>query len=823
MQKLLAVIVALTMLLTLLPAGMLSVSAVTTSDGFVYTVSNGTAIITGYSGNLKAITVPATVNGYSVTAIGKKAFANHTALTSVTISSGIKTLSESVFYECTNLTRVNIPKTVTTIGDKSFLKCEKLTTITVASTNTNFSAVDGVLFNKKRTTLLQYPSGKSGITYAIPSTVTAIGDHAFAYSNNLTSMTVPSGVTSIGRYAFYYCSNLASVSIPSSVTSVGNYAFYRCSDLTSLVIPSGVTTIGTYAFCYCTGLTSITIPKSVTNIGYYAFYHCVKLRSVSLPSSLAVIQQDTFSGCTGLTSVVLPKSVTSIGKNAFADCTALRNVWYVGTSKSKISFQDGNNDLKNATWAYKVLIKNGHVYYNACDATCNVCDAVRTPSAHKYTDCTDSTCNVCNASRVAGKCQWDGCKDTKCNVCGKVRTALKHKYADERDLTCDKCGRSRKAITTLKIDGVVIPLLGETVKNFRERTTLSCNNGITGYGVEVFDDKGNLLKDTTTFKANSSYLVCFYFKADDYDVILSTECVVSVNKGSVTSFRNSNVDGEWWTDIFVNFKIGQPISVTTQPKNTQVKNGATAKATVKATGEGLKYQWYVKNAGSSKYSKSSITSATYSTKMATASRNRYVYCIVTDKYGNRVKTNTVVLRMAASITKESATVAYAKKGAKASVKVTAKGDGLKYTWYIKNNGASKYSKSSVTSATYSAVMGSKVKGRLVYCIVRDKYGNEVRSKTFLLREGVSITTQPKTVTVAKNKTAKVTVKASGDGLKYTWYIKNVGSSKYIKSSVKSASYSAKMTNAVKNRLAYCLVTDKYGNTVKTVTVKLKMK
>ena len=99
----------------------------------------------------------------------------------------------------------------------------------------------------------------------------------------------------------------------------------------------------------------------------------------------------------------------------------------------------------------------------------------------------------------------------------------------------------------------------------------------------------------------------------------------------------------------------------------------------------------------------------------------------------------------------------------------------------------------------------------------------MQSKNFLLREAVSIVTQPKTVTVAKNKTAKVTVKASGDGLKYTWYVKDSGKTKYSKSSITKSTYSVKMTSKVKNRLVYCVVKDKYGKTVKTVTVKLKMK
>ena len=277
------------------------------------------------------------------------------------------------------------------------------------------------------------------------------------------------------------------------------------------------------------------------------------------------------------------------------------------------------------------------------------------------------------------------------------------------------------------------------------------------------------------------------------------------------------------SDCYCNVCEEYRLAIITQPKSIQVKNGATAKVSVKAVGEGLTYQWYIKNAGKTKYSKSSVTKATYSTTMSDSSRDRYVFFFFKQKTAYEIKSKTVVLRMAASITKEPATAAYAKKGAKVSVKITAKGDGLKYAWYIKNDGKTTYSKSSVTSATYSTTMSSTSKGRKIYCIVTDKYGKKVQSKTFLLREAVSVVTQPKTVTVKKNATAKVTVKASGDGLKYTWYVKNAGAKKYTKSSITKSTYSVKMTSKVNGRYIYCVVKDKYGKTVKTSTVRVKMK
>ena len=114
-------------------------------------------------------------------------------------------------------------------------------------------------------------------------------------------------------------------------------------------------------------------------------------------------------------------------------------------------------------------------------------------------------------------------------------------------------------------------------------------------------------------------------------------------------------------------------------------------------------------------------------------------------------------------------------------------------------------------------------GRKVYCKVTDKYGNTVKTKTVTLSLEATITTQPKSVTVASGKTASVQVKAVGNGLTYKWYVKNAGGTKYTKSSVTTAKYSTTMNSKSAGRRVYCIVTDKYGNSVKSNTVVLKKK
>jgi len=340
-----------------------------------------------------------------------------------------------------------------------------------------------------------------------------------------------------------------------------------------------------------------------------------------------------------------------------------------------------------------------------------------------------------------------------------------------------------------------------------------------GTAFTILNKDMNLIK-TGDFKENTQYyLACVISEHPNYSgnyKDLSKFTLYGSPATKTETYENT-------TMYFFKLPILKKLTITTQPKTTYAKEGNAAKVTIKASGTGLKHQWYIKNKGATKFSKSSITKSTYSVTMNSKSHERSVYCIVTDQFGNKIQSKTVQIRRQATITKKVASYVYAKKGAKASVKITALGDGLTYTWYVKNSGASKYTKSTVKTATYSVTMTSTVKGRRIYCVVKDKYGKTATSSIVLLREAVSIVNQPKTVTVKNKATAKVSVKASGDGLKYSWYIKNAGAKKYSKTTVTKSTYSTTMNAKSKNRMVYCVVTDKYGKSVKSKAVSLKMK
>ena len=263
-------------------------------------------------------------------------------------------------------------------------------------------------------------------------------------------------------------------------------------------------------------------------------------------------------------------------------------------------------------------------------------------------------------------------------------------------------------------------------------------------------------------------------------------------------------------------------TITTQPKTTCADVGTIISTSVKATGYKLSYTWYVKDPGESSYTKSSCTSATYSCRMNAEKAGRLVYCVITNGYGDKVKTNKVRLGRTPKITVQP-TTAYAKSGAVVSTTVKAVGEELTYTWYVKNYGASSYVKSSNTTATYSCKMDSTTKNRNVYCVITDRYGHKLYTNIVRLRMAATITTQPTSQTVSAGSTAKTTVKAVGDGLTYTWYIKNPGQTSYSKSKVTTNYYSCTMSSSISGRKVYCVVTDQYGKTATSNVVTLSKK
>lgn len=187
------------------------------------------------------------------------------------VPDSVTTIADTAFQDCSDLTEIHLPASLTEIGRNVFLRTTSLTSITVDESNNNYASEDGILFNKDKTILIQYPKAKTGTSYKIPDTVNTISELAFFGSEKLESITIPSSVTTIGANAFRFDIALKSITIPESITAIPDGAFSYCHSLTSVKLPSKLVSIGDEAFADCQALTTIDIPESVETISNIAF------------------------------------------------------------------------------------------------------------------------------------------------------------------------------------------------------------------------------------------------------------------------------------------------------------------------------------------------------------------------------------------------------------------------------------------------------------------------------------------------------------------------------------------------------------------------
>ena len=339
---------------------------------------NKKAKITKYKGEGGFITIPNTINGFTITSFLKHTFKNCSSLIGVTIPNSVTSIGDSAFEYCSNLTSVTIPDSVTSIGSFAFwgtvLFENQTTDVKYAGNWAVYCDNEAKSVSIKAGTVgiaddAFYINGLTSVT--IPNSVKYIGDYAFYDSVRLTSITIPNSVKSIGSDAFGgACSSLTSVTMGNNVTSIGSDAFdgtaflknqttsvkyagnwavdcdykaesvsikagtvgiaddafYNNSNLKSVTIPNSVKYIGGHAFYECKSLTNTTIPNSVTDIGWGAFSDCRSLTSVTIPNGVTSIEDYAFYGCENLESITIPDSVTSIESAAFMFCKSLTSI-----------------------------------------------------------------------------------------------------------------------------------------------------------------------------------------------------------------------------------------------------------------------------------------------------------------------------------------------------------------------------------------------------------------------------------------------------------------------------------------------------------------
>ena len=312
-KRLISLLVAVCMMITMLPLSAVTAFAEdtssstggTASDGtdtykYEYTVNDGNATITKFLGpvgsanpNFYDIKIPSELGGHPVTGLGEYSFAANP-------------------YDghqgnplCSKIRSVTIQQNVTSIGKRAFDGCSALTTLSLGED------------------------------------IQTIGNYAFENCTSLTGVTIPQSVTSIGYYAFEGCTHLNPLTIKGPITSMGNYAFAGSTYLTSLTLYDDIQTIGNFAFLGSTSLKTVTLPKNLTSIGEYAFACCSELESITIPEKVKTINPKTFADCSKLEYIILPAGLTTFNdslENCRPEC-----VIYSNKDKVAVHKQFGDN------------------------------------------------------------------------------------------------------------------------------------------------------------------------------------------------------------------------------------------------------------------------------------------------------------------------------------------------------------------------------------------------------------------------------------------------------------------------------------------------
>ena len=278
--------------------------------------------------------------GEKVEFVGDAAFSNCSCLRTVNFPSGLKYVGAAAFNNALlhSDSGFTFPEGMLYIGGEGFRSAFKENAVTIPASlsyieegafantfvsafnvdeaNPSYTSVDGVLYNKDVTTLINYPADKQEAKYEIPGTVTAILQEAITVTNTLENVVIPASVTNIEEGSIFWNYGLKTIDVDeanSSFKSVDGVLFSKdgkrlisyplASDRTEYTVPEGTERICNYSMSQANNLTELHIGQGVKEIGGLGCYFCQNLKKLGLPGSIESIEDEAFMFCDALTEI----------------------------------------------------------------------------------------------------------------------------------------------------------------------------------------------------------------------------------------------------------------------------------------------------------------------------------------------------------------------------------------------------------------------------------------------------------------------------------------------------------------------------------------
>lgn len=252
--------------------------------------------------------------------IGYEAFAGCTSLEEIKLPETLSDIGDFAFAD-TKFKEIEFGKNISAVGANSFVGNTTLETINVVDKNKEYSSVDGVLYNKKGSSLVTFPAGKTG-TFELPQGVDEIRAYAFKNAKiSAVKLSEEPALRYIGISAFEN-SQIEEIEISANVEKINSNTFKNAKKLSKVTFNEGLTYIAASAFEGCEALAEIALPDTLHDIANSAFKNA-GLKSVDLGDGVAKVNSEAFAGNKNLTDLYIGKNVEKLGNGAFADCSKL--------------------------------------------------------------------------------------------------------------------------------------------------------------------------------------------------------------------------------------------------------------------------------------------------------------------------------------------------------------------------------------------------------------------------------------------------------------------------------------------------------------------